>query len=82
MKHSAGLVDLSRSTLNFTNLFDLYSDVYVAVSSLEQGLEEMKKMLLLLLGCAVQVRVHLIPRSTLSHIHFREKTTVMFSFPL
>ena len=35
--------------------------------SLEQGLEEMKKMLLLLLGCAVQVRVRLSPGINLSH---------------
>lgn len=28
----------------------------ISVFSLEQGLEEMKKLLLLLLGCAVQVR--------------------------
>lgn len=50
----------------------LYYDVYVAVPSSEQGLEEMKKLLLLLLGCAVQVRVH----------EMRVIHTVVFSFPL
>lgn len=33
---------------------------HVAVVSSEQGLEEMKRLLLLLLGCAVQVRVQLL----------------------
>lgn len=34
---------------------------HFAVLNLEQGLEEMKKLLLLLLGCAVQVRVGFVP---------------------
>lgn len=72
MKHFAGLVDLKRQNFNFTicahlEFVCLYYDVCVAVSSSEQGLEEMKKLLLLLLGCAVQVRVHLIPCRTFSH---------------
>lgn len=42
------------------NLFT-FIITHFAVLILEQGLEEMKKLLLLLLGCAVQVRVGFVP---------------------
>lgn len=42
----------------FAIVLILYLCVFFVFFSLEQGLEEMKKLLLLLLGCAVQVRAH------------------------
>lgn len=47
-----------------------HNTLYLCVLfSLEQGLEEMKKLLLLLLGCAVQVRAQFSPLKQLHTSH-------------